>query len=74
MIDTPNDESSFYSSVEYCGVKKVPNRLIGKISFVELKKKMFDETHTDAIPDISSQAQGWIVDELCVSLSAQTTK
>lgn len=30
MIDTPNDESSFYSSVEYCGVKKVPNRLIGK--------------------------------------------
>lgn len=37
-------------------------------------KKMFDETHTDAIPDISSQAQGWIVDELCVSLSAQATK
>lgn len=73
---------------EYCGVKKVPNRLIGK-KFCgvkkrfrrltrrkpcEVKKKMFDETHTDAIPDISSQAQGWIVDELCVSLSAQATK
>lgn len=38
MIDTPNDESSFYSSVEYCGVKKVPNRLIGK-KFCGVKKR-----------------------------------